>query len=275
MFGYITIHKDELKIKDFDKYRSYYCGVCHSLKKFGFAGQMTLSYDMTFLAILLSSLYEDETEAVKKRCVPHPIKSHYAIVNQYTDYAAAMNVLLTYYKLKDDWNDEKSLKSNTLAGMLSRAYKKARDLYPEQARIIEEAIAKQNAYEKSRGSSIDEAATPTGELLAGVFIMKPDEWKNYLRRMGFFLGKYIYILDAYDDLDKDIKKNNYNPLIPIHKEEGFRDRCKDMLTLMAAESTRAFESLPILDNVDILRNILYSGIWNKFLEHDCKESKSK
>ena len=91
--------------------------------------------------------------------------------------------------------------------------------------------------------------------------------------MGFFLGKYIYIMDAYDDLEKDIKKKNYNPLISLRNEENFTERCKDMLTLMAAESSRAFESLPILENVDILRNILYAGIWNKFLEHNCKESK--
>ena len=180
MFGYITIHKDEMKFKDYDKYRAYYCGVCHSLGKFGIAGQMTLSYDMTFLAILLSSLYEDETKMVKKRCVPHPINSHCAIINEYTDYAAAMNVLLTYYKLKDDWHDEKSVKSNTLAGLLSSAFKKAKKMYPRQARIIEDAISRQNIFGSSGVATIDESANPTGELLAGVFVMKQDEWQNYI-----------------------------------------------------------------------------------------------
>ena len=273
MFGYITIHKDEMKFKDYDKYRAYYCGVCHSLAKFGFTGQMTLSYDMTFLAILLSSLYEDETEMVKKRCVPHPINRHCAIINEYTDYAAAMNVLLTYYKLKDDWHDDKSVKANALAGLLTSAFKKAKKMYPRQAQIIKEAIDRQNVFESSGVATIDEAANPTGELLAAVFVMKQDEWQNYLSRMGFFLGKYIYIMDAYDDLEKDIKKKRYNPLISIRNEENFVERCKDMLTLLAAESSRAFESMPILDNEDILRNILYAGIWNKFLEHNCKESK--
>lgn len=126
MFGYITINKDELKIKDYNKYQSYYCGVCRSLKKnYGFSGQMTLTYDMTFLGVLLSALYEDETESVRRRCIPHPIKPHEEISNVYTDYAAAMNVLLTYYKLKDDWEDERSVKSNAFAGVLKKAYKRA------------------------------------------------------------------------------------------------------------------------------------------------------
>lgn len=264
MFGYININMDELKFKDYDKYRMYYCGVCHSLAKYGIEGRMTLSYDMTFLAILLSSLYEDGTEPVKKRCLPHPIKCHGAIINQYTEYAAAMNVLLTYFKLKDDWYDDKNVKSNALAGILTRAYKKARKQYPKQAGIIEDAIARQNLYERSGVTSVDEAANPSGELLAGVFDMKQDEWQNYLRKMGFFLGKYVYILDAYDDLERDIKKNNFNPLKDFRNDENFSEKCREMLVMMAAESAKAFEALPILENVDILRNVLYYGIWNKF-----------
>lgn len=265
MFGYITINKDELKIKDYNKYKAFYCGLCHSLKQeYGISGQMTLSYDMTFLGILLSSLYEDDTETVMRRCIPHPVKKHGAISNEYTDYAAAMNVLLTYYKLKDDWEDEKSIRSNTLAGLLKRAFKKAAGKYPRQSEIIAACISKQRELEQNIKISIDEAATPTGEMLAEIFDMKQDVWSGHLKKMGFYLGKYIYILDAYDDIEKDIKNKNFNPLIQYRSESDFCERCEQMLTAVAAESSKAFERMPILDNTDILRNILYAGIWSKF-----------
>lgn len=265
MFGYITVNKDELKIKDYNKYQSYYCGVCHSLKEdYGFSGQMTLTYDMTFLGIMLSSLYEDATEPVRHRCVPHPVKSHEAIINEYTRYSAAMNVLLSYYKLKDDWDDERSIKANAMSGILKRAFKKASAKYPRQSKVIEECIHNQRECEHNNETSIDSASVPTGQMLAEIFDMKQDEWSLSLRRMGFYMGKFIYILDAYDDLDKDIKKNNFNPLIAHKDEDGFKENCEKMLILVAAESSRAFETLPILDNSDILRNIIYSGMWSKF-----------
>ena len=198
MFGYINVDKGELKFKEFDIYRSFYCGVCKSLgKNYGIAGQMTLSYDMTFVAIVLSSLYEDETPPRKARCVPHPIVPHMELVNQYTDYAAAMNVLLTYYKLKDDWVDDRSLKSNAFAGILRRAFKKAAKKFPRQAKAIEEAIRLQTEYEAREEYDIDTITAPTGMMLEEIFDMKQDEWQRSLRRMGLFLGKYIYMLDAY------------------------------------------------------------------------------
>lgn len=265
MFGYITVNKDELKIKDYRKYKSYYCGVCHSLRKlYGFKGQFTLTYDMTFLAVLLSSLYEDDTETVMRRCVPHPVIKHESISNKFSDYAASMNVMLTYYKLKDDWEDERSLKSNAMSGLLKRAYKKAAGMYPDKAELIEQYILKQHESEDKKEQSIDVISSHTGEMLAGLFDMKQDVWQYDLRRMGFFLGKFIYVMDAYDDIEKDIKKNNFNPLINMFAEPDFDSRCENILTMYAAESSKAFEALPILDNADILRNILYSGIWNRF-----------
>lgn len=276
MFGYITVNKDELKIKDFKKYQSYYCGVCHSLKeRYGFVGQVTLTYDMTFLAILLSSLYEDDTKPEKHRCVPHPVRPHDAIYNKYTDYAAAMNIMLTYYKLKDDWDDERSVRSNVLAGVLKASYKKAMKEYPEQAFDIETYIHDQKEYETAGEQNIDKVANATGEMLGKLMLFCQDEWKEELYRIGFFLGKYIYIMDAYDDLGEDLLKNNFNPLRQYSNDPELENICRDMLVLQATECSRAFERLPILDNADILRNILYSGIWSRFgrISQEKKEKK--
>lgn len=265
MFGYIVIHKDELKVKDYNRYNSFYCGVCRSLRNnYGLPGQITLNYDMIFLAILLSGLYEDDTKTVMRHCVIHHVKKHGEISNEYTDYAAAMNILLSYYKLKDNWDDDRSLKSNICAGLLKKAFKKAASKFPKQAGIIEDYISGQSECEKSHENNIDTVSSYTGKMLGGIFAMKDDIWKEDLYRMGFFLGKYIYIMDAFDDIDKDIKNESYNPLIPRRNDGDFNEYCKNILTITAAESARAFECLPIIDNIDILRNIMYAGIWTKY-----------
>ena len=100
--------------------------------------------------------------------------------------------------------------------------------------------------------------------MAQIFLYKEDEWKECLYRMGFFLGKYIYLIDAYEDIEKDLNKGNYNPFTEIYRNEGFDDFVQKILTMMISECAREFENLPIIEDVDILRNILYSGIWLKY-----------
>ena len=110
MFGYVTANKPELKIREFARYKGYYCGLCHTLlENHGRRGQMTLTYDMTFLVILLSSLYEPKEEEMRKRCLIHPAKKQYMIQNEVSVYASDMNILLTYDHLKDDWDDERKI----------------------------------------------------------------------------------------------------------------------------------------------------------------------
>ena len=265
MFGYITVNKDELKIKDYKKYGAYYCGVCKSLgENYGLSGRMTLTYDMTFLALLLSSLYEDRTKAKKCRCLIHPVNPHLEIKNEYTDYAAAMNVMLTYYKMLDDWDDERKIKSRVMYKALEGAYEKASKKFPRQERAIRRYIRDQRICELRDNESPDEAAGHTGIMLQEIFDMKHDIWKDDLRRMGFFMGKFIYIMDAFDDVYRDRKNNCYNPLEDMSHSSDFNGRCRSMLMVYAAGFARPFENLPILDNADILRNIIYSGVWSRY-----------
>ena len=108
MFGYVVMNKPEIKFKDFDMYRSFYCGLCRELKeRYGLSGQITLTYDMTFVILLLSGLYEPPTKKGSTRCIVHPVRRQPVRKNAITEYAADMNIFLTYYKCKDDWNDEK------------------------------------------------------------------------------------------------------------------------------------------------------------------------
>lgn len=265
MFGYVTINKPELKIKDFGRYRAYYCGLCRALgNRYGDLARFALTYDMTFLIILLTSLYEAKTEHQQKRCIVHPLQKHDFFINEITDYAADMSIILTYHKLIDNWKDEKSL-SGLAGGMtLSRAYRKLTRKYPDKCRSIEENLKLLEECEKKQNYEIDTAARFFGQLMGELLIYREDVWSDGLRRLGFYLGKFIYIMDAFDDIEKDIKKGNYNPLKGIYKNSTFIQDTERMLTMMMAECSREFEKLPCLIDIDILRNILYEGVWRRF-----------
>lgn len=265
MFGYITICEPELKMKDFRRYKAYYCGLCHTLKKrYGFTGQMTLTYDMTFSILLLTSLYETDTNQITCRCKVHPVKKQTMLENDITEYAADMNVILAFYHLKDDWLDEK--KTGSLIGMrlLHRKVQKIMRQYPRQCRAIQKSLKELAAYENAGEIQPDLPAGCFGHLMEELLVYKKDHWEPYLRKLGFFLGKFIYLMDAYEDLEKDQKDGCYNPLIKLYEKPGYEERMKEMLCMMIAECSAQFEHLPCIQEVDILRNILYDGVWNKY-----------
>lgn len=276
MFGYVTAYKPELKMKDFYKYKAYYCGLCKVLReKYGFLGQVTLTYDMTFLVILLTSLYESETAQEDRRCVVHPVKKQKMLYNEITEYAADMNIVLTYFHFMDDWKDEKSKAG--LAGIhaFHKTYEKIREKYPEKCRIIRKCLNCLHKCENKQEKNIDITARYFGELMAELFAYRQDVWAKTLRRMGFYLGKFIYILDAYDDIEKDLKTNSYNAVRSLYGEEDFDEKCREMLTYVLAECTGQFERLPCIQDADILRNILYVGVWGKFDKKQQEKVKEK
>ncbi|MCI8514386.1 MAG: hypothetical protein HFI93_07105 [Lachnospiraceae bacterium] len=265
MFGYITVNQPELRFKDFDMYRSFYCGLCRVLKdRYKKAGQMTLTYDCTFLTLLLTALYEPETALGETKCTAHPLQRHVTRINRYTEYAADMNVLLAYHQCLDDWKDEKKYSKAVMSGALKKAFLQASGRYPVKAERIRENLASISECERENERDIDRAAGYFGEITAEVFSPEEDAWSRDLRRMGFYLGKFIYLMDAYEDLEKDRETGRYNPFLTWYSGEGWEERCRNILTMMMAECCRAFERLPIVDYTEILRNILYSGVWLKF-----------
>lgn len=265
MFGYVLANKPELKMKEFYKYKAYYCGLCKVLRdRYGFLGQVTLTYDMTFLVILLHSLYESEMTRKEQRCILHPMKKQKMLFNEITEYAADMNIILTYYKLLDDWRDEGKRISHVGLCAYRRTFLKLKAKYPEKCEVIHNCLSRLQKCEESNENNIDAVARCFGELMGELFVYKKDMWEERLRRMGFYLGKFIYILDAYDDVSDDIEGNKYNPLATFYREEDFEVRCEEMLQCIIAECTVQFEALPCIEDVEILRNILYAGVWDKF-----------
>ncbi|MCD7839057.1 MAG: DUF5685 family protein [Erysipelotrichaceae bacterium] len=265
MFGYVVVNKQELKFKEYDIYQSYYCGLCQTLKdKYGISGQISLNFDMTFLALLLSSLYEPDSQIVNNRCFLHPIKKRQKCFNVYVDYSAMMTILLSYYKCDDDWRDDKAINKLAYAKLLKKGFNKIKEQYPYKVEVMEKELKQIHIYENNGEATIDELAGCFGRIFGNIFVAKGDEWQDILYEMGFYLGKFIYIMDAYDDIERDVKKHTFNPLINYMNNDDFDDKSYELLEMMISKATLAFEILPIIENAEILRNILYSGVWSRY-----------
>lgn len=265
MFGYIIINKGDMKFKEFDIYHSYYCGLCRKLKeKYGLTGQMTLSYDMTFIIMLLSGLYETEPEEGSCKCIAHPFEKHMTRSNEITEYAADMNILLSYYKCKDDWTDDRKYLSKAYAAMLEKGYHHVKGKYVAKVSRIESLMNLIGEREKEGCADVDIMSRLFGEIMAEVMVYRQDEWKENLYKMGLYLGKFIYLCDAYEDIERDRKDKNYNPLYKMYENPDFEEQCRSILVMMMSECSREFEKLPIFENIEILRNIIYSGVWYRY-----------
>ena len=267
MFGYININQKELSEESKKIYQAYYCGLCQKLKtNCGTKGQMLLSYDLTFLIVLLTGLYELENTETEFTCPLHPTKKRTAYINEATEYAADMNLILAYQNLLDDWKDEKSYTKKAFVKILDKDYTRIMSRYPRQVKAVEEYMRKTEEAEKAQETNLDVISGYTGEMLGEIFCWKEDEWANELRTLGFYMGKFIYLMDACEDYEDDVKKKHYNPLIYVEKgsDQDFDTLCRLLLTSMVSECAKSFERLPILLHADILRNILYSGVWSKY-----------
>lgn len=265
MFGYVTINRQELKVKDLDAYQAYYCGLCRLLRKrYGLLGAGTLNYDMTFLSILLSSLYEEEEKKVKNKCVLHPVERRTLCVTRAGEYAADMNFMIAYHDLMDDWTDDHKAAAGLTACLFHRKYRETAKKYPRQHRAIVRYVKQLHACEANGRPDLEAAANLTGKAMAEIYAWKEDMWAPLLRQMGFSMGKFIYLMDAYEDVEKDKKSGSYNPLLPLYEEGKLEEKAEEYLKLLMGSCCRAFEMLPILEHADLLRNILYSGVWIKF-----------
>lgn len=275
MFGYVMANKPELKVKEFDRYKAFYCGLCRRLKySGGNLGPLTLTYDMTFLILFLSSLYEPREDEERRRCIVHPGRKHRMIGNCMTDYAADMNILLSYYHFMDDWKDEKKLSGLCGSYAFAGKAKKIARSYPRQAAVIQVQLAALSRLEQQGVTDLDEISRPFGELMSELFVYEEDAFEPVLRRFGFFMGKYIYLLDAYVDLEEDQRKNTFNPLKESRWEADFEERMTGILDSTAREAIIEFEKLPLERDLPILRNILYEGIRVRLMRHLQEEKKS-
>jgi len=277
MFGYVTPCKMELKIKDYEKFKAYYCGLCRSIKSsYGQFPRLTLNYDMTFLAILLDSLSEDKYNFTKFSCAVHPLKKRLMINNNMAlDYAAFCNTTLAYYKLMDDVYDNKTMKSKVFSLFLKNYLSKSKIEYTEVINYTKEKLSLLSTLEATPVNlSIDELSHVFADLTGFIvsFYYKDAPFKENLYWLGYNLGKWIYIIDAYDDLEKDIKSDSFNAINSLFNLEKLdfksfskiiKPRINYILTTCAEQCLKNLNSLPLIKNEDILYNILELGLMEK------------
>lgn len=261
MFGYVTANFKELTKEQQARYGAVYCGICRRIQEqSGGAARLGLRYDMAFLALLLMSLYEPEEEAGKNACALHPLHPRSWIDNRFIRYAADMNVALAYYKCLDDWEDDGKRSAKHMADVFGKHLPEIEGRYPRQCGAIRDCVTRLAEKEKANCANPDEVAGIFGELMAQLLIYEDDMWAGTLGILGDSLGRFIYLLDAVLDYDKDKKKGKYNPFLAMGMEKD-TGRWEEYLVLTMGRATAAFEMLPLVQDKELLNNILYSGIW--------------
>lgn len=260
MFGYILANMEKLSPEDRYRYQACYCGLCRALKnEHSRVSQLTLNYDMTFLALFLTAVYDAPESLIMNKCRLHPFKKQEYLKSEILNYAADMNIVLSYYNLIDNWTDDKSLLSLGEARLLKEQCLKVQQKYPRQCGVIRKKLTELSSIEKDNVLVPDIPAACFGDLMGEIFVPFNDSLDSKLRSFGFALGKYIYILDACIDLKKDLKKKNYNPMVLCRREEF-----DDILHMLMAEVVEAYRCLNIKKDSAIIENILFSGILTKY-----------
>lgn len=273
MFGYVRIRKPELKVKDFEQYHGVYCGLCSELKRrYGFLGQITLTYDMTFLILLLSSVYDIPFRKSMERCIVHPGRKHMRLINEVTGYAADINILLSYYHFKDDSEDEHSKRAWAGTRLYQRKKKRVEGCYARQSQVIRESLLQLSSYERAQETYIWKMADCFGNLMRGILDYRQDMFSEQLQELGYHLGRFIYIMDAYDDYEEDRQKGRFNPFLCGGEEKRPDRQAEEWLLDEMSAAAAAYQRLPCVDYADILGNILYAGVWNRF--DDMQKEKS-
>lgn len=266
MFGYIKIAKPELKVKEYETYRAVYCSLCKVLgKNYGLISRFTLNYDFTFLALLNMSLKDGCDLFEQKRCTFNPLKKcNYCKQMDSLEMPAAVSMIMTYYKLLDNIEDEKGIKKLLfilLKPIFKSKNKKASKKYPQIENIVSQYINEQAVLENNSCKDIDQSCDPTAKALSKILMLCADDasQKRVLNRLGYCLGRYIYLMDAFCDLKSDIKTNSFNVLKnkPPQEVNQFVEK---QIYFCINESAKAFELLEIKKYKQILGNIIYLGL---------------
>lgn len=265
MTGFVRAYKPEMKIKHYEEYRGVYCSLCRALgKRYGLIARLILSYDFTFFALLLMCTDEKKVCFEQKRCPFNPTKKcNFCKESTALAYAADVAILTAYYKILDNIEDDGffgKILMYIIKPLFSFYHKKAARYAPEADRIIAELMKKQKAIEEGKTGNIDESAGPTAEAMAKLISAEfSDGEKRIFERIGYMLGRWVYITDAFYDREKDRKKGSYNPFNINEKSEK---EIKAMLNITVGEMISAYELLNVRQFDEVIRNVLFEGLYH-------------
>ena len=285
MLGYVLPDKSELKLKEYEIYSGYYCGICKYIgRTFGQFPRMALSYDAAFMALLLSSVDSTPDSPQREHCIVHHIKSKTVVRNPSIEYAGDVMLILAWFKLLDDARDEGRLYAKATTLLLKHHYKRLREKYPRLCRSIEDRLRQLSDLEKERSSSIDRVGDTFGQMMTDIFtegvsILCPDAGKasqlqKTFTEIAYNMGKWIYMIDAVDDIEENLESGSYNPLIyrfnyrsEEESPEDFRKRIDEDLRFnlfsYLATLGEGIDRLDMKKNSGIIENVVYLGLNRK------------
>lgn len=270
MFGYLQVQKSELLVREWDAYRSVYCGLCRQMgREYSFLSRFSLSYDCTFYAMLLLSLARACKGFDKGRCRFNPLKKcdFARCDNDAYSKAAALTVITVYYKLLDDLTDGgffKRLGVRLIKPFFGHWRKKAAKRYPALEAAVARMTAEQQKVEQSDCPGLDAAAHPTAQMLSEVLSLEAEDevQRRILQEFGYQTGRWIYLMDAADDLEKDKKTGNFNPFAQTAADDlpAYQSA---VLNQCLARAYDAYQLLPLVDFKGIFDNMLLYGFPSK------------
>lgn len=264
MFGYMVADPKSLPEAERSRYAGCYCGLCRSIgQRCGALSRCALAYDMAFLALTLHSLYEPPERALQRPCPVHPFRKKASWQSEAADYAAELNVMLALLKAEDDWQDERKPVKKLEAALLRPSAMEAARRNPRQWEAMTEGMRRLREIELRRDPNPDAGANAFGELMSALFVWKNDRWEDTLRRVGFGLGRFLYLLDAAVDRKQDEKRGLYNPVAILTAQGAADADLREILLMLLAECTEAWETLPLVRDAGLMRHILYSGVWSR------------
>ena len=286
MFGYVRTDRPHLYIKDETLYKALYCGVCKGIGKVcGNAARMGLSYDVTFLSALLHNLLGVDVKIEKQHCFTHCIRTReMAEVDELSLQLGALNTALVYYKYTDDIEDGDRGRGKRL--WFKKGFRRMKKAYPEIEKIVRENLAKQEEVERQKTESVDRAADATAKMLQEFsdYVLKEKSTEN-TQKLFYSLGKWIYLIDALDDYDKDLKKGAYNPFALAY---GAKDKAQLLQGKRGEEIRFVFHSIffdireslsdmKFYFNRDLTDNVLLRGLpmMTKRVMCGCTDKKTK
>lgn len=286
MFGYLLYDKPHLYFKDYNLFSSLYCGVCKGIgKTSGQKARFALTYDIAFMSAILHNIRGEDVKITKQKCIEHPFISRpMAEVDEMTEELGALNTILAYYKLTDDILDGDKGRASRI--FISGGYKKAARKYPELDEIVATHTRAQQKSEKEKTDSVDMAADATAQMISDLSdYFLGEKATQYTKSLFYSIGKWIYLIDALDDYDKDKKKNGYNVFLLCYGEENKRalvnshgDELSFIFNSVFKNIAECRKNISFRFNADLIDNVLLRGMpqkTKKVFESDGKKRKEE
>jgi len=281
MFGYVLPVQKQLSNEEYSLYNSFYCGICLDIKeRLGEFARFATGYDMTFFAVLLSDIVDQDIDFFTCKCIGSPFQKHAVVKrNVLMDKVADLSVILAYYKTQDNVADGEVIKGKLAAKMFRKAYNKAKENSPELDSIVDINLKELEKLQSDSDISIDRLAHPFGNLIkqAAISIIG-DKTNDNIERLCYNIGKFVYLIDALDDLVEDIKKGTFNAFlhtISNGSPSNFKGMTKTEFLAQHGSDIEfcinstinmcitGFNSLDFRQSYSLLKNIIHLGLRDK------------